>query len=176
MTITSCPMCEWEIPGAQTETIKTCGECGADLSRWTSRKIKPPPIPIQAELESSGGECFARHASTFSVVAPVVAIAIVIAGPIVGVALNWFNSGIRAGMMIINATVLLLILSGLVLGIVALVLPKKGKSGGTIGKAIAGVCINGVLIVALLIAVPVFIKIAVRAREMQKQRQEEQQR
>jgi len=169
-------MCEWEIPGEQSETIKTCGECGADLSRWTARRIKPPPIPVQEESESSDGDWFARHASTFSVVAPIVAIAIIIAGPIVGVALNWFSSGIRVGMMIIDGTMLLLIFSGFVLGIVALVLPKKGKGGAIIGKAIVGVCLNGLLIAAMLIAIPVFIKIAERAREMKRQRQEEQQR
>jgi hypothetical protein len=169
-------MCEWEIPVEQSETIKTCGECGADLSRWTSRKIKPPPIPVQVESESTGGESFARHASTFSVVAPIFAIAILIAGPVIGAASNWFGSGIRVGMTIINGTVLLLIFSGFVLGIVALVLPKKGKGGAIIGKSIVGVCLNGLLIATLLIAIPVFIKVAVRAREMERQRQEERQR
>jgi hypothetical protein len=160
-------MCEWEIPGEQSETIKSCAQCGADLSRWTARRKQPPPIPVQVE-SSDGGYYFARQAATFSLAAPFVAIA-----------LNWFTReavrGNRVGMMIVGCTVILLILCGFVLGIVALVLPKKGEGQGIIGKAIAGVCINGLLIAAMLIAIPVFIKIVERVKELERQRQEQRQ-
>jgi hypothetical protein len=167
MTITSCPMCEWEIPGEQSGTIKSCAECGADLSRWTARRVQPPPIPVQVQRAEGGG--FARQAATFSIAAPIVAIA-----------LNWFSReavrGNRIGMMIVGCTVILLILSGFVLGIVALVQMKKDGREGVLGKAIAGVCINGLLIALMLVAIPVFILAVEHAKEIQRQRQEEQQR
>src|SRR5262245_18347782 len=121
MTMTNCPMCEWEIPGELSQTIKSCAECGADLSRWTRRRIKPPPIPVhveRAQAETSGGEWFARQASTLSLVAPFVAAAV-----------NSFSRhvivGNRVALMTVGCTTLLLILSGFLLGVVALVLPKK---------------------------------------------------
>jgi hypothetical protein len=43
MAITNCPMCHTEIPTDQP--VKTCVNCGADLSRWMP---KPPPIPVIA--------------------------------------------------------------------------------------------------------------------------------
>ena len=165
MTITSCPMCEWEVPGEQSETIKTCGECGADLSRWTARRIQPPPIPVQVESESSDGGDFARIAATFSLAAPFVAVVIA-----------WFSReavrGNRIGMMIVSGTINLLFVSGLILGVIALVRTKKCGREGIFGKAIAGVCINGLFIAAILISIHFLTKFAIElANDRQRQRQ-----
>src|SRR5689334_14523280 len=74
MTITNCPMCEWQIPEL-SEPIRTCLECGADLTRWTAKKIQPPPIPVE-EKSSDDGWYFARQAANFSLAAPFVAMAV----------------------------------------------------------------------------------------------------
>src|SRR5690242_6740430 len=112
MTITNCPMCEWEVPGERSESIRTCGGCGADLSRWTAKRIEPPPTPVK--VESSDGWYFARQAATFSLAAPFLAMAV-----------NWFSReavrGNRVGMVIVGGTGILLIVSGFFFGIIALV-------------------------------------------------------
>jgi hypothetical protein len=164
MTITNCPMCEWEIPGAQTETIKSCAECGADLSRWTAKRIQPPPIPVEVE-SSDDGWYFARQAANFS-----------LAVPFVVIALNWFCRDAvrdsRVGMLIVGSITDVLVVSGFILGIIALVRTKKCGREGIFGKAIAGVCINGLLIAAILITVHVLTKFYIeRTNDQQKQRQ-----
>lgn len=99
------------------------------------------------------------------------------AAPFVGIAVNVFSQaavrGNRLGMMIVGCTAILLILSGFVLGVVALVLTKKQGRQGILGRAIAGICINGLLIALMLISIPAFIKAAERAKEMQRQQQQQ---
>lgn len=163
MTITNCPMCEWEVPGEQSATIKTCGECGADLSRWTAKRIQPPPIPVKEE--SSDGWYFARQAATFSLAAPFVAMAIA-----------WFTrEGVRdksISVMIVGSIVDLLIVSGFILGIIALVRTKKCGREGIFGKAIVGVCINGLFIVGILLTLHLLTKYSIQlTNDRQRQRQ-----
>ena len=78
-------------------------------------------------------------------------------------------------MMILGCTAILLILAGFVLGIVALVQTKKHGKEGIFGKAIAGVCVNGLLIALMLISIPGLIKAVERAKEKQRQRLQQQQ-
>ena len=78
-------------------------------------------------------------------------------------------------MIVLGATSALLILAGFVLGIVALIGTKKHGKKGIFGRAIAGICINGVIILLMLIAIPSFIKAAQRAKETQQQRMEQRQ-
>ena len=42
MAISSCPMCQTTIPSG--EIVKSCGACGADLSRWMPKQAVPPVI------------------------------------------------------------------------------------------------------------------------------------
>jgi hypothetical protein len=156
-------MCETDIPVEQSETIKSCAQCGADLSRWTAKRIQPPPIPVQAE--SSDGWYFARQAAAFSLAAPFVAMAI-----------TWFSRDAvrdnRIGVMILGSIIDLIIVSGFILGVIALVRTKKHGREGIFGKAIAGVCINGLFIAGILISFHVLTKLAVeRANDRQRQRQ-----
>jgi len=144
MTITSCPMCETDIPGEQSETIKSCAQCGADLSRWTARKIQPPPIPVKVE-SSDEGYSFARQAATFSLAAPFVAMAVT------GFSREAIR-GNRVAMIIVGGTNIVFIVSGFILGVIALLRTKKCGREGIFGKAITGVCINGFFIAAMLIS------------------------
>jgi hypothetical protein len=165
MTITNCPMCEWEIPGEQSETIRTCGECGADLSRWTARKKQPPPIPVKVE-SSDEGYYFARQAATYSLAAPFVAMAVS------GFSREAVRSGNRVSMMIVGCTGILLIVSGFILGVIALVRTKKCGGEGIFGKAAWGVCINGFFIVSMLVSFHVLTKYYVEwENDVQRQRQ-----
>jgi hypothetical protein len=117
----------------------------------------PPPIPAAARANP-----FARQAASFSVLAP-----------FVGMGINIFGSqsvqGNRVGMMVLGGTCTLLILAGLGLGVVALIGTKKHGTQGILGKAIAGVCINGILIGFMVIGMFGFIKAAERAKEKQQQ-------
>lgn len=42
MSLTHCPMCQTSIPAE--EPAKSCGSCGADLSRWMPKPQAPPPF------------------------------------------------------------------------------------------------------------------------------------
>ena len=56
MALTDCPMCNHPIPEREQATAKTCGRCGADLSRWIRQAVAPPPLTAggpPADAESS---------------------------------------------------------------------------------------------------------------------------
>ena len=161
MTITNCPMCSWEIPEL-SEPIRTCLECGADLTRWTPKKKEPPVIPVQKK--SSDGSPFARQAATFS-----------LAVPFVVIALHWFTWDIvhrnPIARVIVGCTADILIVSGFILGVIALLRTRKCGREGIFGKAIAGVCLNGLVIAVLLIAFHVITKNYIeRTNDRQRQR------
>jgi hypothetical protein len=148
MTITNCPMCSWEIPEL-SEPIRTCLECGADLTRWTPKKKEPPVIPVQKK--SSNGGHFARQAAMYSLVAPLIAM---------GVS-GFTREAVRGnpvGKMIVGSTGILLIVSGFIFGVIALVRTRKCGREGIFAKAITGVCINGLFIALMLIGIHTFTK------------------
>jgi len=156
-------MCQWEIPEL-SEPIRTCLECGADLSRWTARKKEPPQIPAKVE-SSDDGWYFARQAANFSLAAPFIAMV-----------LNWFSRDEvrrnRGSMLIVGGICMLLIVSGFILGVIALVRTKKCGREGIFGKAITGVCINGLYIAAILVGFHMLTKFAIDLEnDRQRQRQ-----
>jgi hypothetical protein len=161
MTITNCPMCEWEIPEL-SEPVKTCLECGADLSRWAARKKPSQPMPV--EVDRSKGEWFARQAASYSLAAPLVAMALS----------GFCREEVRrnhVSMMIVGSINTLLLLSGFILGVIALYRTKKCGREGIFGKAIVGVCINGLFIAAILISIQFLTKYYIElTNERQKQR------
>ena len=124
----------------------------------------PPPLPPVAPA----GNSFAKQAALFSLLAPLVAIGINLFG-------HQAVQGNRAGMIILGGTCTLLILLGFIFGFVALAGMKKHGKQGILGKAIAGICINGIIILFMLIAIFAFIQAAHHARENQQQQQGQQQ-
>jgi hypothetical protein len=107
----------------------------------------PPPLPAA----SPAGGSFPRQAALFSLLAPFFCIAL-------NFGAHQAVQGNRASLMILGGTCTLLILLGLVFGIVALLGMKTHGTKGILGKAAAGVCINGVLILFMLIAIPTFLR------------------
>lgn len=90
--------------------------------------------------------------------------------------LNWFSREEvrrnRGSMLIVGGICMLLIVSGFILGVIALVRTKKCGREGIFGKAIAGVCINGLYIAAILIGFHMLTKFAIDLEnDRQKQRQ-----
>jgi hypothetical protein len=69
----------------------------------------------------------------------------------------------------------LLIVSGLVLGILALIATRRHGRAGIFGKALAGTCINGMLVLAMLISIPGLMKAMERAKAVQRQQMEHRQ-
>jgi len=131
----------------------------------------PPPIPSQTPPPvipvSPPSNPFAKQAALFSFIAPFVSFGIGIFGqPVV--------RGNRMAAIILGCVSTLLILAGFVLGIIALFGMKKYGKKGILGRAIAGICINGFLILMMLIAIPRFMRMAQQARDAQAQQQMEQ--
>jgi hypothetical protein len=127
--------------------------------------IPQTPPPLISAASSAGS--FARQAALFSLLAPLVSIGVNVVG-------HQSVQGNQVGMMVLGGTCTLLILAGFVLGIVALIGTRKHGRKGILGRAIAGICINGIIICFMLVAIPSFLKAAERAKERQRQRMEQQ--
>jgi len=128
-----------------------------------SQNQPPPLIPATPPASS-----FARQAALFSFLAPFISFGI-------GIFSAQVVQGNRISMIVLGGTSTLLIFAGFFCGIVALIGTKKHGKKGIFGRAIAGICINGIIILLMLISIPSFIKAAQRAKEMQQQRTEQQQ-
>ncbi len=131
----SCPMCRGAIPGKEIHILKTCPCCGADLSALIRRRLAeqarvfaPPPQPTS----------FIVQAGLFSLIAPCLGIAIYLFGR------RAFSES-AVGMLVLGAVSSLVVTGGFILGVVAFFAPK-GQKAATMGQAIAGVFINGLLI------------------------------
>ena len=130
----------------------------------------PPPIPASRPpliLGPSAGAARAQQMALFSVLAPGLGIGLNV---VVGSAIQ----GERLALFVLGLTATLLILAGFVLGIVALFSTRKHGRKGIIGKAIAGICINGILIVFMLLSIPLLMKAGERAKAIQRQKASEQ--
>ena len=74
-------------------------------------------------------------------------------------------------MMIVGSITNLLLVSGFILGVIALYRTKKCGREGIFGKAIAGVCINGLFIAGILITFHLLTKYSIELEnDRQKQR------
>jgi len=131
----SCPMCQGAIPGKEIHTTSSCPGCGADLSAQIRERLAtelpataPPPQPTS----------FSAQAAMFSVLAPSLGIAINLCG-------RRTLSENPVGMIVIGAVCSLVIAVGFIFGVVVFFAPK-GEKSGTMMTAIAGICINGLLI------------------------------
>src|SRR5262245_10032261 len=130
----TCHMCEGAIPGNEIHTRNTCPSCGADLSAPVRRRraqlaaATAPPQPTS----------FIARAAWFSLLAPCFGLAVYLFG-------RGALSGSPPGMLVLGAGCSLVIAAGFIFAVVAFFAPKSEKTG-TKGKAIAGICINGLLI------------------------------
>jgi hypothetical protein len=125
----------------------------------------PPPIAAPAPPPAKSAS-FASQAATFSLVAPLLCIGMnVFAGETV--------HGNRIAMMVLGGTCALLIIAGLVLGIVALFATRRHGRKGILGKAVAGVCINGIIVALMVLTIPAMTRAARHARAMQNQSSEQ---
>jgi len=116
----------------------------------TAPPINPQtPPPLAAAV--STGSSFPKQAALFSLLAPLVSIVVNLVG-------HQAVQGNRAGMIVLGCACTLLILLVFVFGIVALVGMRKHGMRGILGKAVAGVCINGVIILLMMIAIPTFLR------------------
>jgi len=108
-----------------------------------------PPVLEEAATPNR----FARFAARFSVIAPLIAILIYVLFGFLAVSGHVkFNA---SEMIVVGLLSMLLILSGFVSGILALVLAKRNQRKGIFGKAIVGLCLNCLLL--LLIIFPAFL-------------------
>ena len=130
----------------------------------------PPSLPTPPSIvpASPPTSSFPRQAATFSLIAPLVSFAM-------GIFLQPQVRGSRIAMIILGLTSMLFIIAGLVLGIVALVATKRHGRVGIFGKALAGTCINGLLVFLMLVSIPGLMKAMERAKAHQRQQMEQRQ-
>ena len=122
----------------------------------------PPPLP-------SAKKPFAFQAAQASLLAPVFSIG-------VSIFVNGGGSQLSPTVRIITGSVcILFFLLGFIFGIIALAGVRRYGKKGIFGRAIAGICINGILIAVMIISIPMMKKMAERAKEIQKQKMEQQQ-
>lgn len=138
-------MCQCLLPTEQSEIAKTCADCGADLTRWMPKRKSPLPQPVYEEQTPASS--FPQQAAKFSFYAPLVAI-------FLGFIIQPQVQGNRMAMVVLGLTSTILIIAGLVFGIVALAAIKRHGREGILGRALVGTCINGLLVLAMLIAIP----------------------
>jgi uncharacterized membrane protein len=93
----------------------------------------------------------------------------------IGIFLQPQVRGNRIAMIVLGLTSMLLIISGLILGIVALVATKRHGRAGIFGKALVGTIINGLLVLAMLVTIPGLMKAMERAKARQQQQMEQRQ-
>jgi hypothetical protein len=105
-----------------------------------SDSLRPP----LSERPAPASGRFARFAALFSFAAPCLAILFYLCLFYYLSSHDHAKLSAAGGLSIIPV---LLILSGLVLGLVALVLPKRHRGKGIFGFAITGVCLNGFVII-----------------------------
>jgi hypothetical protein len=131
-------------------------------------QTQPPPIqPAGWGGQATPPSSFARQAATFSLVAP-------FASVFISLFLQPSARGHRAAMMILGLVSVLLILLGFVLGISSLVSIKRHGNQGELGKAVAGTCICGLLVVVMLVTAPALLRAVKRAKEKQQMEQRQE--
>ncbi len=125
--------------------------------------LTPPSIIAAPPPQSS----FPKQAATFSLVAPLASFAI-------SIFLQPQVRGIRIAMGILGLVSVMLILVGLVFGILALVATKRHGRAGIYGQALAGTCINGLLVLFILISFPALTAIKKAAGKNHQQQIEQE--
>ena len=122
--------------------------------------------PIHAPLSAprlATPNTFPRQAAMFCLAAPFVGIG-------VNVVVQAVAGGNRWALLIGGLTSIGLIVSGLVLGIIALVRNRKQNLEGVTPRAVGGVCISGFLILLMLAGLPGLLRALEKARQRHEQR------
>ena len=137
----TCPMCGGAIPGKEIRILMNCPSCGADLSALVRRRLamlRPTPAPPPKP------PWFIAQAAWCSRLAPCFSVA-------VNLLSRRALGGSPVGMLVLETVCSLVIVGGFIFGVVGFFAPKREKTGN--GKAIAGLCINGVLIAFLILSI-----------------------
>jgi ABC-type molybdate transport system permease subunit len=129
-----------------------------------------PPVISQPPRLLPTKKPFAFQAAQASLMCPLMAVGVSI---VVNVGLG--NQPMPMVKMITGGLSVLLIVLGFVFGIVALVGMRRHGRQGIMGRAIAGVCINGLLIAVMVASIPVWMRAAASARQADGQATEQQQ-
>ena len=111
---------------------------------------------------STGADAFVRQAAMFSLAAPFVGIGI-------SLVVNALFGGNRRALLLAGFFTVALILSGLVLGIVALVNNRRLNVSGVTPRAVGGVCICGFLMFMMAAGVPGLLRAMAKSQPMQTQ-------
>jgi ABC-type molybdate transport system permease subunit len=130
----------------------------------------PPVIPPQPPPLPSTRKPFAFQAAQASLLAPLTAVGVSIV-----VNVGMANQASPSAKIITGSLCILLIVLGFVFGIVSLFGVRRHGKKGILGRAIAGICINGILIALMVISIPGLMKAAARAKEMRQRQNSEQQ-
>ena len=127
-----------------------------------SQQPSPPLPPVKKP--------FAFQAAQASLLAPAIAFGL-------GIVVNVGISGQLPPLagIIVGSINVVLILLGLIFGIIALFGVRRYGKKGILGRSIAGICINGILIALMVISIPMYQRMAGRAKEIQQQKSEQQQ-
>ena len=129
----TCPMCQGAIPGKEIRMATTCPGCGADLSALVRQRLAAQRPAANPPPQSTS---FIAQAALISLLAPCFGMAVYLFG-------RRALSGSPVGMLGVGAVSLLVIAGGFIFGVVAFFAPKGEKATG---KALAGICINALLI------------------------------
>jgi len=124
---------------------------------------KPAPLPLAKRP-------FAFQAALASVLAPAIAFGL---GIVVNIGMG--DQLPPLAHIIVGSLSIVLILLGFIFGIIALFGVRHYGKKRILGRSIAGICINGVLIALMVISIPMYKRMAERAKEIQQQKSEQQQ-
>lgn len=124
---------------------------------------QPPPLP-------SAKKPFAFQAAQASLLAPAIAFGL---GIVVNIGMGTQLSPLAH--IIVGSLSIILILLGFIFGIIGLVGVRRHGKRGILGRSIAGICINGILIGLMIISIPMYKRMSDRAREIQRHKMEQQQ-
>ncbi len=130
---------------------------------------KPPRIPGPPEKPLHGSSDFPRQAAMFSLAAPFVGIGINLVTTLLARENRW-------ALFIAGLSSVGLIVSGLVLGIIALARNRKSQLAGVTPRAVGGVCICGFLILLMAAGLPGLRRAVEKARERARQPNEQMER
>ena len=127
-----------------------CPDCGERIFVQADRSPGAPGSAVASvqgpqstsKYAAEPGQSFGVQAARFSLYAPIVAIVLNVCAT---------GNKDRIGMVTIGVTNLILIVAGFVLGVVALISTRRYGGKGILGRAVAGVALNGLFLLSGLV-------------------------